>query len=121
MTPTHPTSFRLRRETLEQLDRVAELLATKLRSQLAEHPDDPHLLSDLSREPVSRSQALTVAISDTLRRLERELDAAPRRLTPYRTQARRGRGMWAGLGRGSAVEELIAERRAEAAAEDRAG
>lgn len=39
------------------------------------------------------------------------------RLRPYRAVADRGRGMLAGLAGGSPVDELIAERRAAAAAE----
>jgi len=39
------------------------------------------------------------------------------RLRPYRSVADNGRGLLAGLGSGSMVDELIAERRAEAAAE----
>jgi AbrB family looped-hinge helix DNA binding protein len=40
------------------------------------------------------------------------------RLRPYRAVADGGRGMLADLGAGSMVDELIAERRAAAAAED---
>ena len=39
------------------------------------------------------------------------------RLRPYRAVADSGRGLLAGLGSGSMVDELIAERRAESAAE----
>jgi hypothetical protein len=42
------------------------------------------------------------------------------RLRPYRAIADGGRGMLADLGSGSIVDELIAERRAAAAAEDAA-
>jgi AbrB family looped-hinge helix DNA binding protein len=40
------------------------------------------------------------------------------RLRPYRAVADGGRGLLAGLGSGSLVDELIAERRAAASAED---
>lgn len=42
------------------------------------------------------------------------------RLRPYRAVADAGRGLLAGLGAGSMVDELIEERRASAAAEDAA-
>lgn len=40
------------------------------------------------------------------------------RLRPYRAVADAGRGLLAGLGTGSMVDELVEERRASAAAED---
>jgi len=109
MAKTSPTSFRLRAETLAQLDRLAELLTARRRDDaeagVAEH------------RAVTRAEALGVAVSSTLRRLQGERSRGPR---PYGAAAEAGRGMLAGLGTGSAVEQLMAERRAEAEVEEAA-
>lgn len=113
MAPTIPTSFRLRAETLAQLDRLADLLTERRRVD----DTDPTGVGDLAIERrVSRAEALGVAISSTLRRLQTE-DGETTAPEPYRAAAHAARGLLAGLGTGSAVDELLAERRAEAAAE----
>jgi hypothetical protein len=118
---TTPTSFRLRPETLAQLDRLAELLTTKYRRRREGHPDDPEL-PYLNERSVTRAEALAVAVGDTLKRLEGELGVAPPpREPPFKSAAEGNRGLLAALGAGvSLVDELTAERRAEAAAERRA-
>jgi hypothetical protein len=112
MANTTPTSFRLRAETLDQLDRLAELLTARRRA-----PDELAGLDAGEHRPVSRAEALAVAVSSTLRRLQGEQPAADGS-SPYRAAAEAGRRLLAGLGTGSAVDELMAERRAEAEAED---
>jgi hypothetical protein len=115
MANTTPTSFRLRAETLAQLDRLAELLTARRRA-----PDEPAGLDVGEHRPVTRAEALAVAVSSTLGRLQGEQRAADGS-SPYRAAADAGRGLLAGLGTGSAVDELMAERRAAAEAEDAAG
>src|SRR3954447_23282264 len=109
MAKTSPTRFRVRAETLAQLDRLADLLTARRRDDagagIAEH------------RPVTRAEALGVAVSSTLRRLQGETSGGPR---PYGAAAEAGRGMLAGLGTGSAVEQLTADRKAEAEAEEAA-
>jgi hypothetical protein len=119
MAPTTPTSFRLRPETLVQLDRVAALLTTKFLRQDEERPADAEL-GFISGRNVSRAEALAVVIADTLKRLERELDVASEQPSPFRAAADGNRGLLADLGTGSLVDELTAERREEAAAEEAA-
>jgi hypothetical protein len=117
VSPTTPTSFRLRPETLAQLDRLAELLTAHRR---ADHVG-PGRAGDLGIERhVSRAEALSVAISSTLRRLQAEDAGASAASEPYRAAADAARGLLAGLGTGSAVDALLAERRAETAAEETA-
>jgi hypothetical protein len=114
---TTPTSFRLRPETLAALDRLAELLTQRLELR---HERRPVLrIASITARRVSRSEALAVAIADTLQRLEDELGQAPQQGRPFRAAADGSRGLLAHLGAGSAVDELAAERRAEAAAEER--
>jgi hypothetical protein len=111
---TTPTSFRLRRETLDQLDRLAELLTARRRE-----PDELAGLDIGEHRAVTRAEALAVAVSSTLGRMQREQsDAAGS--SPYRAAADAARGLLAGLGTGSAVDELLAARREEAAAEEAA-
>jgi hypothetical protein len=117
MFPSTPTSFRLRPETLAQLDRLADLLTARRRLDHADRQD----AGDLGIERrVSRAEALSVAIASTLRRLQAEDVREPSGVGPYRAASDAARGLLAGLGRGSAVDALLAERRAEATAEQTA-
>jgi hypothetical protein len=109
---TTPKSFRLRPETLAQLERLAELLTVKFRRQHEDRPDDP-ALAYLNDRTVNQTEALAVAVSDTLQRLEREVGAVAPEANPHRAAADAGRGLLANLPGGS-----MTERRAEAAAED---
>jgi hypothetical protein len=117
MATTSPTSFRLRPETLAQLDRVAALLTAKHLRRDEQLPDEPEL-AFLDARSVSRAEALSVAVAETLKRLESELGVAPERPSPFRSAADANRGLLANLGAGSLVDELTAERRAEAAADE---
>jgi hypothetical protein len=116
---TTPTSFRLRRETLEQLDRLADLLTEKFHRQHEVDADGSGLTYLVGRD-VSRSDALAVAVSDAVGRLERELGSSgPQPSRPYGLVADAGRGLLAELAETSMAGELSAERRLEAAADDR--
>jgi hypothetical protein len=106
MAETSPTSFRLRAETLAQLDRLAALLTARRHDEAGEGVAE--------HRPVTRAEAVGVAVSSTLGRLQGERPRGPR---PYGAAAEAGRGMLAGVGTGAAVEQLMAERRAEANAE----
>jgi len=116
MPATRPTSFRLAPETLAQLDRLATLLTTRRGGHLGA---EAGLTVVPTHRPVTRSEALSVAIATALSRIEREIRASDGS-RPYGAAAKAGRGALAGLGTGSTVAELLAERRTEAAAEEAA-
>jgi hypothetical protein len=106
-----PTSFRLRPETLRQLDRIAELLSDRARREGLREPG-----LQAPERVVTRAEALAAAVRDTQERLERELDAEPGSAR-YRAAADAGRGVLGVDAEVSLVDELLQARRAEAAAE----